>query len=107
MGSSPIDRTMKETSFVYQDKRGFFLQFGQKQAQIEHNTSKSGFGAASRLHRSPIFCVQGQEQPEKAGVLLFVLYACKELLKGSGRQDLNQIFIENIHSGNDLITRKS
>ena len=80
---------MKETSFVYQDKRGFFLHFGQKQAQIEQNTGKSGFGAVDRLHRSPIFGVQGQKTAENAGVLLFVLYACKELLKGSGRQDLN------------------
>ena len=90
MGSSPTARTIKETSFVYQGKRGFFLHFGQKQAQIEQNTGKSGFGAASRLYLSPIFCVQGQEQPEKAGILLFVLDGCKELLKMSGRQDLNQ-----------------
>ena len=29
-GSSPASRTIKETSFVYQGKRGFFLHFGQK-----------------------------------------------------------------------------
>ena len=64
---------MKETSFVYQDKRGFFLHFEQKSAKIRQNTGISGFGAASRLHRSPIFCVQGPDQAEKAGdYLLFI-----------------------------------
>ena len=29
-GSSPLSSTTKETSFVYQDKRGFFMLFGAK-----------------------------------------------------------------------------
>ena len=33
-GSSPVIRSTKETSFVYQDKRGFFLLFG---AQYSEN----------------------------------------------------------------------
>ena len=34
VGSSPISRTIKETSFVYQDKRGFFLLSGQNTRRI-------------------------------------------------------------------------
>ena len=29
-GSNPFPSAIKETSFVYQGKRGFFLHFGQK-----------------------------------------------------------------------------
>lgn len=29
-GSNPFKSTTKETSFVYQDKRGFFILFGAK-----------------------------------------------------------------------------
>ena len=36
MGSSPIDRTMKKASFVYQGKRGFFLLSWQKTGKIKH-----------------------------------------------------------------------
>ena len=52
-------RTMKETSFVYQDKRGFFLHFGQilsKYGQIgDWIGLRSSFAAASE----PDFCVFG------------------------------------------------
>ena len=34
VGSSPISRTIKETSFVYHDKRGFFLLSGQNKGRI-------------------------------------------------------------------------
>ena len=33
-GSSPVTSTIKETSFVYQDKRGFFLLSGQNAGRI-------------------------------------------------------------------------
>ena len=33
-GSTPVTRTTKETSFVYQGKRGFSCFLGQKQAKI-------------------------------------------------------------------------
>ena len=33
-GSNPVGRTTKETSFVYQDKRGFFMHLGAKQPSI-------------------------------------------------------------------------
>ena len=50
---------MKETSFVYQDKRGFFLHFGQilsKYGQIgDWIGLRSSFAAASE----PDFCVFG------------------------------------------------
>ena len=58
-GSNPVTRTMKETSFVYQDKRGFFLHFGQilsKYGQIgDWIGLRSSFAAASE----PDFCVFG------------------------------------------------
>ena len=56
---------MKEASFVYHDKRSFFLHFGQKPAKTTQNMDKSGFGAALRLLRSPIFCVPGPDQADK------------------------------------------
>ena len=71
--ANPSFSAMKETSFVYHDKRGFFLHFGQilsKYGQI---------GARFLRFRGKI-----------AGVLLFVLYACKGLRKGSSRWDLNR-----------------
>ena len=33
-GSNPVTQTIKETSFVYQDKRGFFLLSGQNTRRI-------------------------------------------------------------------------
>lgn len=64
-GSSPAIPAIKETSFVYQDKRGFFLLSGQNTGLI---IEKSGFGAVDWLLRSPIFCFQLQKQSENAGV---------------------------------------
>ena len=49
MGSSPINRTIKETSFVYQGKRGFFIAFW---AKYRGNIEKSGSEAADRLLRT-------------------------------------------------------
>ena len=50
---------MKETSFVYQGKRGFFLHFGQKSSKYRQNRDwiglRSGFAAAAE----PVFCVSG------------------------------------------------
>ena len=58
-GSTPVPCSMKETSFVYQDKRGFFLHFGQilsKYGQIgDWIGLRSSFAAASE----PDFCVFG------------------------------------------------
>ena len=58
-GSSPASRTIKETSFVCQGKRGFFLHFGQKPSKYRQNRDQiglqSGFAAASE----PDFCVSG------------------------------------------------
>ena len=57
---------MKETSFVYQGKRGSFLAFWAKNGQI---TVKSGFGAVDWRLRGPNFCFQRLKHPENAGVL--------------------------------------
>ena len=34
-GSNPVTSTIKETSFVYHNKRGFFLHFGRKTGKIQ------------------------------------------------------------------------
>ena len=44
-GSSPVTSTIKETSFVYQDKRGFFLLSGQNTERIiENRASERSIG---------------------------------------------------------------
>ena len=35
-GSNPVTSTIKETSFVYQDKRGFSCILGEKRVQIRN-----------------------------------------------------------------------
>jgi hypothetical protein len=80
--SSPASRTIKETSFVYHDRRGFFVLSGQKSGKSEQNKGKSGFAAVDRLLRGPIFCVQSLKKSQKAGVLLLVLCAAKNKEKG-------------------------
>ena len=65
VGSNPTRSAIKETSFVYQDKRGFFLAFW---AKYRANNRNPGFGAVDWLLRSPVFCVQQQKNTEIAVV---------------------------------------
>ena len=55
MGSSPINRTIKKTTFVYHDKGCFFVLSDQNTGKSSKNQAKTGSGAADRLLRSPIF----------------------------------------------------
>ena len=77
-GSSPVSRTTKETSFVYQDKRGFFHAF---RGKIALNIGKYCWNRGWNGHwgrASPCFLLLGSE----IGVLLFVfLCAAKKLAK--------------------------
>ena len=44
-GSNPVSATIKETSFVYHDKRGFFLLSGQNAGRIiEKRASERSIG---------------------------------------------------------------
>ena len=80
-GSSPVPRTIKETSFVYHRQKRFFLAFWAKNGQ---NTVKSGFGAGDQLLQSPFFCVQAAETAENAGVLFAFLCSAKKEQKCLG-----------------------
>jgi len=51
-GSTPVTRTIKETSFVYQDKRGFSCFLGLKYAKI----LKTGAEAVVETVSAPVFC---------------------------------------------------
>ena len=62
---------IKETSFVYQDKRGFFAF----RVKYRANHRKTGFGAVDWLLRSPVFCVQQQKYTEIAVVQIEFLYS--------------------------------
>ena len=58
-GSSPFSRTMKETSFVYHDKRGFFLLFGQKSSKYRQIRGEIGLRGGCTAVPEPDFCVSG------------------------------------------------
>jgi len=79
---------MKETSFVYQGKRGLFCILGKKRANYSEIGLRSGRSAASE----PLFCFQWQEQQENAGVLFAFLYSYKETQKVLRRRESNRIF---------------
>ena len=66
---------IKETSFVCQDKRGFFLAF---RAKYRANNRKTGFGSVDRLLRSSIFCFQRQKLHENTGVLFEFLCSAEK-----------------------------
>jgi hypothetical protein len=94
---------MKETSFVYHDKR-FFPAF---QAKIKQTRAKQGPDWASERHRGCSGARFLRFRGKSAGVLLFVLYASKELRKGWSRMDLNLLpdkIVWKAASSNDLIT---
>ena len=61
VGSSPSPATMKETSFVYQDKRGFMF-LGVNWPSIYENTAETGLGTVVRLYQSLFFCFSAVKQ---------------------------------------------
>ena len=50
---------MKETSFVYQGKRGFFLPFGQKSSKYGQNRDQIGLRSGYAAASEPDFRVSG------------------------------------------------
>ena len=57
-GSNPLPSATKETSFVYQGKRGFYCFLGQKQAKIP---KKQWLEQSSGPFRPPFFHFQSQK----------------------------------------------
>ena len=83
--SSPTAATIKEASFVYQGKRGFFLLFEKNRAKYRH-FGLSGGGSAVR---KPDFFISGSENGRKCWCTFCVSLLCKELQKNTGWVDLN------------------
>jgi hypothetical protein len=82
MGSSPINRTIKETSFVYQGKRGFLLLSGQNTGAIlKKQAPERPIGCYGAL----FLCLETRKQ------VYFLLFfrAKKNIKKGTGQEDLN------------------
>ena len=90
-GSSPASRTIRGTSFVYQDKRGFFLLSGQNTGRI---IEKTGFGAIDWLLRSPFLRSAAKEYRNRCCTNRISLL-CKQLLNVFMVWDLNLLFAKN------------
>ena len=73
MGSSPVRVTIKETSFVCQGKRGFFLHFGLKMGKYSEIGHRSGPLAALE----PDSLLSAAETDQNAGVLFAFLCSAK------------------------------
>ena len=70
-GSSPVTGTIKETSFVYQGKRGFFMLVGAITAKSSEIMASEWL---SRLFRSP-FSVFGRQNSPKTPVYFWYFFA--------------------------------
>ena len=90
-GSNPVTRTIKETSFVYQDKRGFFLLSGQNTGQIiEKRASERSIGySEARFLRSAAKENRNRCCTNRISLL------CKQLLNVFRVWDLNRMFAKN------------
>ena len=95
-------RTIKETSFIYQDKRGFFLLSRQKTGRIiEKRALERSIGCCgARFLRSA-----AKEYRNRCCTHRISL-PCKQLLNVFRRWDSNLMFAKKSSSGNDIITRK-
>ena len=80
VGSNPTVSAMNETSFVYCDKRGFFLHFGQKRANI----GKIGLSDGGSAVRIPDFFASDRKKVKIAGVLFAFLCSEKNSKKIRG-----------------------
>ena len=83
--SNPSFSAMKETSFVYQDKRGFFLLSGQKSGKIQQNRASERSIGCSEAR----FC---RFRAKKLVYKALFFASIKEKRKGPGRVDLNLRF---------------
>ena len=72
---------MKETSFVYQDKRGFFLHFGQKSSKYRQNRVWIGLRSSFAAVPESDFCISGAKR-----LVYFCLFfaPAKDYEKGQG-----------------------
>ena len=84
--STPVPCSMKETSFVYQDKRGFFLHFGRKTGKKSEIGLRSGRLAAPK----PDFLLSAAETARKRWCTFCVSLLCKERTKVFRGRDLNR-----------------
>ena len=90
-GSSPVSRTIKETSFVYQDKRGFFLLSEQNKGRIIEKRAlerSTGYSEA-RFLRSAAKEYRNHCCTNRISLL------CKQLLNVFRVWDLNLMFAKN------------
>ena len=62
-GSSPSAPAKKDASFVYQDKRGFFLL---SEAKYRMNMEKAGFGAVEWLLQSLLLAFDGRRMSKSS-----------------------------------------
>ena len=90
-GSSPVTSTIKETSFVYHDKRGFFLLSGQNAGRIiEKRASERSIGCyGARFLRSAAKEYRNHCCTNRISLL------CKQLLNVFRVWDLNLMFAKN------------
>ena len=91
VGSSPISRTIKETSFVYQDKRGFFLLSGQNTGRIieKRVLERSICYSEARFLHSAAKEYRNRWCTNRISLL------CKQLLNVFRVWDLNRMFAKN------------
>ena len=100
VGSSPTWGVIKETSLVYQGKRGFFLHFGQKSGKYRQNR------AFRRWINCPEACffISDSKNGQKCWCTFCVSLLCKEIQKGTGWVDLN-LFLQRKRSKNIEISQ--
>ena len=83
--SSLLARATKERTFVYQDKRGFFILSGAKQPLIQVNTSKTGVGTVDQTAPAPVFYFSAVKQAQ----YFSRFFTEQRSLQNSNRRDLN------------------
>ena len=90
-GSNPFLSAIKETSFVYQDKRGFFLLSGQNTKRIiEKRALERSIGySEARFLRS------AEKEYRNCCCTNRISLLCKQLLNVFRRRDSNRIFAKN------------
>ena len=90
-GSSPVSRTIKETSFVYQNKRGFFLLSGQNTGRI---IEKRALERSIGYSEACFFRSAAKEYRNRCCTNRISLL-CKQLLNVFRVWDLNLMFAKN------------
>lgn len=68
--SNPFPYATKETSFVYQDKRGFFMLSGAKLPSIQENTAETGVETVATAVPAPVFAFKAAKMQNTFGCSL-------------------------------------